>query len=133
MTTTGLLFTPENYAKTERGEKTQTRRIMKPQPPDWVREFGYSCFTPKGSISGRGTYKGKGPAEKFFKCPYGTVGDRLYVKEGLEKDGQYIRYRRGLPRTLARARAADARSEPGRRPAHPEVRSGAIASARAHR
>lgn len=61
--------------------KTQTRRVMKPQPSEWVKTFGYTCFTPPGHVSGRGLYGDDGPAEKFFKCPYGTVGDRLWVKE----------------------------------------------------
>jgi hypothetical protein len=62
------------------GRKTQTRRIMKPQPPEWCTEFGYTAFTPDASISGRGRYEGE-PAEKFFKCRYGKRGDRLWVRE----------------------------------------------------
>ena len=66
-------------------QKTQTRRVMKPQPPEWIREFGYTCMTPPGHISGRGYWKGvpgeEGPGEKFFPCPHGAVGDRLWVRE----------------------------------------------------
>ena len=60
--------------------KTQARRVMKPQPPEWVKDLGYDCFTPKGHISGRGMYKGE-PAEKFFKCPFGIRGDKLWIRE----------------------------------------------------
>lgn len=72
------------------GIKNQTRRIMKPQPPEWCQRWGYTCFTPVGAISARGTYEGDSSAEKFFKIPYGTGptpkrkecgGDRLWVRE----------------------------------------------------
>jgi len=67
------------------GKKTQTRRVLKPQFPDWVSEAGFTCFTPKGHASGRGIYVDDqgldhGPAEKFIKLPY-AVGDRLWVRE----------------------------------------------------
>lgn len=77
------------------GRKTQTRRVMKLQPPDWIDCFGYTAFTPKGSISGRGYWKGvpgeEGPGEKFFKSPYGAPGDRLWVREtfALESTAEY--------------------------------------------
>lgn len=73
------------------GKKTQTRRVMKPQPPEWCKDFGYSCFTPAGSISGCGVYEDKGPAEKFFKCPYGRRGDKLWVKETHYLYGKWIK------------------------------------------
>lgn len=72
------------------GVKTMTRRAMKPQPPKWCTEFGFTAFTPPGSISGRGYWKGvpgeEGPGEKFFRCPYGArlqklCGSRLWVRE----------------------------------------------------
>lgn len=69
------------------GKKTMTRRVVNPQPPEWCIEFGYTCFTPKGKISGRGIYQDEGPAEKFFKCPYGVPGDRLWVRETFQCRG----------------------------------------------
>ena len=68
--------------------KTQTRRVMKPQPPEWIKDLGYDCFTPKGHISGRGMYEGE-LAEKFFKCPYGVRGDRLWVRETWKPTGLF--------------------------------------------
>lgn len=54
---------------------------MKPQPPEWCNRFGYTCFTPPGHISGRGTFGDEGPAEKFFRIPYGVAKDELWVRE----------------------------------------------------
>lgn len=104
MKETPLLFTPENVSKVLDGDKTQTRRIIKPQPwevippkagePPWPHVFRYK--------DGSTTY-----GDPFLMpCPYGTVGDRLYVKEshylwgrwdldGLTKTGrQKYRFRR---------------------------------------
>lgn len=62
------------------GRKTQTRRVVKPQPPAGTREVGIyhypsdrDCFYPfdGGSIIG-------GWAQH---CPYGQPGDRLWVRE----------------------------------------------------
>lgn len=70
------------------GNKTQTRRIMSPQPPEWVYPNdlpGYSCLTPAGHIEFRGRYidpagVDHGPASKFIKLPF-LKGDRLWVRE----------------------------------------------------
>ena len=55
-------------------------RPVKPQPPEWCAQFGYTCFTPAGHISGRGAYRDD-PAEKFFRLPFGAPGQRLWVRE----------------------------------------------------
>ena len=87
----GLLLPPENYGKTARGEKSQTRRIIKPKPwevippkagePPWPYSFRFK----DGSTSYGDPV--------LMACPYGTVGDRLYVKEGLENVGGSIQQR----------------------------------------
>lgn len=56
------------------GRKTQTRRIVKPQPM-WVAEPGVPFKTPDADPSG------------IIKCPYGQPGDRLWVKETHRFDG----------------------------------------------
>lgn len=57
------------------GRKTQTRRIMKPQPTYdgfWWSHKGYSCGGEKQFRDG---------LPLFVGCPYGVVGDRLWVRE----------------------------------------------------
>ena len=57
------------------GRKTQTRRIMKPQPTYdgfWWSHKGYSCGGEKQFRDGLPLFAG---------CPYGAVGDRLWVRE----------------------------------------------------
>lgn len=96
MKSTGLLFTPENYTKSENGSKTQTRRIVKAEVyDDWTLGLYHPLRT---------NHRGEDyPDDETFglwgdgwdiPCPYGTVGDRLYVKEGLERAGQQVAYRR---------------------------------------
>jgi hypothetical protein len=77
---TGIIMQADSIKGILAGRKTQTRRLLSPQPPDWVSELGFTAFTPAGQISGRGTHPEYGPAEKFFKLPY-QVGQRLWVRE----------------------------------------------------
>lgn len=103
MTERGILFTPENYGKCESGVKIQTRRIMKPQPVGDVEWFG--CHRSSNLKQDGQWAPMKGDPKDMdcwesadglqIRCPYGLPGDRLYVKEGLMKDGYYVRYRRG--------------------------------------
>lgn len=83
MKQTGLLFTPENYTKCENGSKPITRRLnglnaVNERPDDWeyggVNVHGQHIFYHKTDESNEG-------CAKLIRCPYGTVGDRLYVKE----------------------------------------------------
>lgn len=64
-----ILFTPENAQKVHEGTKTQTRRIVKPQPSR-VDAHGSWYAMPSG-----------GESLNCYDCPYGTVGDRLWVRE----------------------------------------------------
>ena len=69
MKETGILFTPDNYTKVKDGVKTQTRRIVK--------------LTDSGRVKLAGSTKNwhlEDP-DAVQACPYGTIGDRLYVKE----------------------------------------------------
>lgn len=62
------------------GRKTQTRRVVKPQPPAGTREVGIyhypsdrDCFYPSDGASIIGAWA--------QHCPYGQPGDRLWVRE----------------------------------------------------
>lgn len=62
--------------------KTNTRRLMKPQP---LGGFVSGEFIPPGGKYDRSIWK-PGPIAKFecgteIKCPYGVPGDRLWVQE----------------------------------------------------
>lgn len=85
MTEKPIIFSGPMVTAILEGRKTQTRRVVKPEPPDWCAKFGYTAFTPRGSISGRGVFKDEGPAEKFFRSPYGVRGTRLWVREQLSR------------------------------------------------
>lgn len=73
------------------GRKTQTRRVVKPQP---LVQRGYPEPFPKHVGSGRwhwyfndprdgmtGLYDSERDATQFCQCPYGQPGDRLWVRE----------------------------------------------------
>lgn len=78
-----IIFSGEMVRAILEGRKTQTRRVMKPQPPEWVDSCGWTAFTPEGHVSGRGRYEGE-PAEKFFRNPYGQSGTLLWVREAFQ-------------------------------------------------
>lgn len=80
------------------GRKTQTRRIVKPQPDAFVGRAPYKLTpkspTPNGSV----WMEDDGKCYEPIKCPYGYPGDKLWVRETWAKqlDGNYI-YRADFP------------------------------------
>ena len=100
-----ILFTPENAQKVFLGTKTQTRRIVKPQPPKWIDKYGQSLspmhWIPSGVfISDPSGMLGKGNLSirqngASVKCPYGTIGDRLWVRESYYAESQSTIHYRG--------------------------------------
>ena len=76
------------------GSKTCIRQIIKGYIPQNA-QFGYSAFTPNGTISCRGLFETAGRpgyGEKFFKLPY-QPGDILYVRETWCKSLERYLYR----------------------------------------
>lgn len=76
------------------GSKTYIRQIIKGYIPQNA-QFGYSAFTPDGTISCRGLFETAGRpgyGEKFFKLPY-QPGDILYVRETWCKSLERYLYR----------------------------------------
>lgn len=99
----GIRFSGEEVRATLDGRKTQTRRVIKPQPPNASRtdhqHWSYyytgdmwhpeaSCLTYEGDPNiGKWAYLGRTNSGhhvdliKPIKCPYGKPGDRLWVRE----------------------------------------------------
>lgn len=70
-----ILFSAEMIRSLLAGLKSQTRRIINPQPEFdgyWWTHKGYSCNGERGFREGM---------PLFGKCPYGQVDDRLWVRE----------------------------------------------------
>ena len=75
-----ILFSPPMVRALLAGTKTQTRRVVKPQPREgehidtcpWVAS-GWSLWGPLGSSSACRCSE--------VRCPYGDIGDRLWVRE----------------------------------------------------
>ena len=88
MTDKPIIFSGPMVRALLEGRKTQTRRVLKPQPPSWAyqdKSPGYSFMTPPGHIDFRGRYVDpdgvdRGPGAKFVKLPY-DPGERLWVRE----------------------------------------------------
>lgn len=83
-----ILMTPENAQKCHEGSKTQTRRIVKPTKNHEVDPLGIYDSVPGDLLA----------------CPYGVVGDRLWVREPweqvhpLQAEGRFsIPGRAGIP------------------------------------
>lgn len=113
------------------GTKTQTRRIVKPQPggglPDRAPVKPYAC--PDGRWNWVIPETGMGTGDPF-PCPYGQSGDRLWVREtwdappGVDNRAEAI-YRADLTDAqIAEEREAlreFARDAPGRRTWRPSI------------
>jgi len=85
MTERPILFTPENAQKCHEGTKTQTRRIIKPQPISisWFEHQNGWCARVRED-----TGSAESPAYVMVPCPYGIVGDRMWVRETWAKRGE---------------------------------------------
>ena len=84
-----MIFNGEMVRAILDGRKTQTRRIMKNQPagdypdtPALIRSVG-------GGFQWYGHYGESG----IFNCPFGAVGDRIWVRETWNKYGGLLTYR----------------------------------------
>lgn len=62
------------------GTKTQTRRIVKPQPIGFHGGVRLDCHTFVGIINGPKGIK-QHPVDHCWNSPYGRAGDRLWVRE----------------------------------------------------
>lgn len=81
-----IIFNPEMVRAIIDGRKTMTRRIMKVQPES--NQLGLLLITDSTKHSDIGKYHwaesnatGNHVRSKFFLCPFGAVGDRIWVRE----------------------------------------------------
>ena len=80
----GILFKPDMVKAILDGRKTQTRRIVKPQPPNIVG-LRYEQGPYPQDFHPRFTAMAEPANAPWLTCPYGQPGDRLYVKEAWAK------------------------------------------------
>jgi hypothetical protein len=85
MKETGLLFSAPMVRALLARTKTQTRRIVKPQPdvvPDLLPTTTAASSVFRIPVKGQsGTYDHLGLQNFTERCPYGKPGDRLWVRE----------------------------------------------------
>ncbi|HGF0160801.1 TPA: hypothetical protein ACGBXG_003774 [Klebsiella variicola] len=86
MTERGMIFNGEMVRAILDGRKTQTRRVMNVQPES--NQFGLLHITSSTKRSDIGKYHwaesnatGNHVRSKLFSCPFGAVGDRIWVRE----------------------------------------------------
>ena len=88
---TPIIFNREMVRAILEGRKTQTRIIISPQPDAWIRgesgAFGVPCkFTNKKPGQGRSVWQeDNGERYEAIPCPFGTDGDRIWVRETFAK------------------------------------------------
>jgi len=85
-----ILFNDEMVRAILDGRKTQTRRPVKPQPDLLFRGFDtghWACDYSEKRPAGVWDYWGRFPSGYFnsvygpIKCPFGKIGDKLWVRE----------------------------------------------------
>ncbi|WP_375144465.1 hypothetical protein [Escherichia coli] len=91
----GMIFNGEMVRAILDGRKTQTRRIMKVQPSDafhpthngYDLDLNAHCYTP-GVVDKNGYLQpakkevfGVADENEGYTCPFGAVGDRIWVRE----------------------------------------------------
>ncbi|EPD0170591.1 hypothetical protein ACR4TN_001127 [Klebsiella variicola] len=91
MTERGMIFNAEMVRALLSDRKTQTRRIMKVQPES--NQLGLLLITDSTKHSDIGKYHwaesnatGNHVRSKLFSCPFGAVGDRIWVRETWSSD-----------------------------------------------
>jgi len=93
-----ILFSIDMVRTILDGRKTQTRRVIKPQPADDLKWMGWIIGTGSKSDKSIGCAQW---VDEFplstkhhtVRCPYGHTGDRLWVKETFAKSPTSFIYR----------------------------------------
>lgn len=74
----GMIFNGEMVRAILDGRKTQTRRIMAPQPADDIER---GIFPNPEAIGWKSSLRHKHGSTTAHFCPYGKPGDRIWVRE----------------------------------------------------
>ena len=86
MKSTPLLMTPTIVATCLAGIKTETRRVILPQPKESWRHVAGLRF-----CTGDHLELGKCDGDVAVKCRYGAAGDELWVKENHFRFGKWVK------------------------------------------
>jgi hypothetical protein len=97
MKTRPIIFNSEMVRAILGGRKTQTRRVIKPQPPAEVSLMSRSCLPGWHGYSEIDQDEHQ-PTGYAVNCPYGDAGDELWLREtwrvySWPEDPEYIQYR----------------------------------------
>lgn len=77
-----ILFSTEMVRAIQEGKKTQTRRLVKPQPEKGVHIHISEATVLSGSNKTTYIFSNPNGTEIVqVQCPYGKVGDTLWVRE----------------------------------------------------
>lgn len=90
MKETGLMFKAPLVRAILSGQKTQTRRVMKAQPVD--DSMHQSVDAPTRGSNGEWTWWAGNHTQGIYhsaKCPFGKIGDRIYVRETFAHHPEY--------------------------------------------
>lgn len=83
MKETGILFTPENIRLIRDNRKVQTRRVITPQPKTEGVSGAYGDLYNHGPEWAFWLPDNRMTEPRTWRCPQGSVGDRMYIKEGV--------------------------------------------------
>ena len=85
-----IIFSTDMVKAILEGRKTQTRRVIKPQPPrHW-------SIPPARFFQGHFNEWGAKVSVDSIKCPYGQAGDRLWVRETWATEWEFNDYKPSL-------------------------------------
>ncbi|HFD4662208.1 TPA: morphogenetic protein [Klebsiella variicola subsp. variicola] len=95
----GMIFNGEMVRAILDGRKTQTRRIMAPQPADDIER---GIFPNPEAIGWKSSLRHKHGSTTAHFCPYGKPGDRIWVREtwaryNIDQNSHDIAYRATTP------------------------------------
>jgi hypothetical protein len=89
-----ILFTAEMVRAIQAGTKTQTRRVIKPQPVGveaLYAKLPIQCHSLENYETGAPSGFGFESEDDQWRCPYGKPGDGLWVRETHYRYGRWVK------------------------------------------